>query len=215
MDAPGSQARWPRQKRSGSTVAGRQGFRAMREVLRSNDAVVISFAQAILQEAGIANFRRRSVHERGRRLDRRVSAPTAGRYGGCDGGAARADARPAWRYWLDRRRGGRRLSDAAHTDGRPAAGRDRRRVSRRRAAASCSRRRAIVPGLDGVLLAAAVAAGDGDAGARCRRRRRRGRAGRGAPPRRRARHDGRARSRSRRAGAQEHRAQRSCRTRAR
>ena len=28
----------------------------MREVLRSNDAVVISFAQAILQELGIANF---------------------------------------------------------------------------------------------------------------------------------------------------------------
>lgn len=28
----------------------------MREVLRSNDAVVISFAQAVLQEAGIGNF---------------------------------------------------------------------------------------------------------------------------------------------------------------
>jgi hypothetical protein len=28
----------------------------MREVLRSNDAVVISFAQAILKELGIANF---------------------------------------------------------------------------------------------------------------------------------------------------------------
>ncbi|MBX9592663.1 MAG: DUF2007 domain-containing protein [Hyphomonadaceae bacterium] len=28
----------------------------MREVLRSNDAVVISFAQAILRELGIANF---------------------------------------------------------------------------------------------------------------------------------------------------------------
>lgn len=28
----------------------------MREVLRSNDAVVISFAQAILQELGIAHF---------------------------------------------------------------------------------------------------------------------------------------------------------------
>jgi Putative prokaryotic signal transducing protein len=28
----------------------------MREVLRSNDAVVISFAQAILQDLGIANF---------------------------------------------------------------------------------------------------------------------------------------------------------------
>ncbi len=34
----------------------RQGSRAMREVLRSNDAVVISFAQAILKELGIANF---------------------------------------------------------------------------------------------------------------------------------------------------------------
>jgi hypothetical protein len=29
---------------------------AMREVLRSNDAVVISFAQAVLQEAGIGSF---------------------------------------------------------------------------------------------------------------------------------------------------------------
>jgi hypothetical protein len=29
---------------------------SMHEVLRSNDAVVISFAQAILQELGIANF---------------------------------------------------------------------------------------------------------------------------------------------------------------
>lgn len=28
----------------------------MQEVLRSNDAVVISFAQAVLQEAGIGNF---------------------------------------------------------------------------------------------------------------------------------------------------------------
>jgi len=28
----------------------------MREVLRSNDAVVISFAQAVLKELGIANF---------------------------------------------------------------------------------------------------------------------------------------------------------------
>lgn len=28
----------------------------MREVLRSNDAVVISFAQAVLQELGITNF---------------------------------------------------------------------------------------------------------------------------------------------------------------
>lgn len=28
----------------------------MREVLRSNDAVVVSFAQAVLQESGIANF---------------------------------------------------------------------------------------------------------------------------------------------------------------
>jgi hypothetical protein len=28
----------------------------MREVLRSNDAVVISFAQAVLQEVGVSNF---------------------------------------------------------------------------------------------------------------------------------------------------------------
>ena len=115
--------------------------------LRSNDAVLISFAQALLHEAG-SQLCCRSAHERGRGLHRRLSAPASGR---CrrDLAAARRAARPtpAWRY-------------GSSATARPA--RERRRICSRRPPAatrptmrssaarctSCSRRQGYRAGLD-------------------------------------------------------------------
>ena len=51
----------------------------MKELIRTNDAVIISFVEALMRDAGIALFRRRPEHERARRVDRHPAAPHHGR----------------------------------------------------------------------------------------------------------------------------------------
>ena len=72
----------------------------MRELLRSNDAVLISFAEAILQEAGITSFVADQHISVTRRLDRRLSAPAAGRCGDDLAAARRALTEAGLEAWL-------------------------------------------------------------------------------------------------------------------
>ena len=111
----------------------------MREVLRSNDAVLISFAQSLLRDGWHRLLRCRPAHQRGGGVDRRLPAPAAGRRGRPGPPRAAPSARPASSLARRRRRGARVTAAAAERS------RDRRCVSRRRVAAFCSRRTATAP----------------------------------------------------------------------
>ena len=87
--------------------------------MRTNDAVLISYVEALLKEARITPFRRRPQHEHRRRLARHPAAPHHGRAGG----RGPREAAP------DRRRIRQRAQ--LMTAGPPAARRDARRLPSR------------------------------------------------------------------------------------